>query len=85
MSEKDKKVCRRTLNYFKHFIVFASSFRGCALMSAFASLVDVSVVGFPGVSTSSSVGLKICPITAGIKNYKSIITGKLNRGKSIIK
>ena len=84
MSEKDKKVCR-TLNYFKHFTVFASSFRGWALMSAFASLVDVSVVGFPGVSASSSVGLKICPITAGIKNYKSIITGKLNRGKSIIK
>ena len=37
----------------------------------FAYLVGISI----GI-TSSAVGLKICTITAGIKNYKSIMNKK---------
>ena len=37
-------------------------------ISAFASIVGI-LIGY----TSSAVGLKICAIIAGIKNYKSII------------
>ena len=41
-----------------------------------------SLVGIPIGITSSAVRLKICAITAGIKNYKSIIKKKQ---KSMIK
>ena len=71
MSEKHKKVCK-ALNYFQHFLVFISAVGGCVSISAFASLIgDV-----PIVITSSELGLKICAITAGIKQYKSIIKKK---------
>ena len=71
MSEKHKKVCK-ALNYFQHFLVFISAVGGCFSISAFASLIgDV-----PIVITSSELGLKICAITAGIKQYKSIIKKK---------
>ena len=46
-------------------------FTSCVSISAFASLVGVLVV-----VTSSTVGIKICAITAGIKKYKSIIKKK---------
>lgn len=39
MSEK-----HRALNYFKHFLVFASAVTACASISAFASVVGVPVV-----------------------------------------
>lgn len=39
MSEK-----QRALNYFKHFLVFASAVTACASISAFASVVGVPVV-----------------------------------------
>ena len=42
MSEKHKKVCR-ALNYLKHFLVFVSAVSDCALISASASLVSVSI------------------------------------------
>ena len=48
----------------------------CVSISAFASLVCVLV----GI-TSSAVGIKICAITAGIKNYKSIIQKKKKHNK----
>ena len=41
---------------------------GCISSSAFASLVGIHV----GIA-SSSVGIKICTRTGGIKKYKSII------------
>ena len=34
MSKKHKKVCT-TLNYIKHFLMLASTFTGCILISAF--------------------------------------------------
>ena len=48
-----------------------STLTGCVFVSAFASLVFISI----GI-TSSAVRLKICVITAGIKKYKSIIKKK---------
>ena len=68
--EKHKKVCA-TLNYIEHFLILGSAFTGCVSISVFASLV-----GIPIGITSSSIRLKICPITAAIKKYKSIIKKK---------
>ena len=67
MSKKHQKVCT-TLNYIEHFLIFASRITGYISISAFASLL-----GIPIGITSSEIALKICAITAGIKNYKSII------------
>ena len=61
MSEKHEKVCR-TLSCFEHFLVFISVVTSCVSISAFTSLVGVHV-GIP----SSTIGLKICAVTAGIK------------------
>ena len=64
MSKKHKKVCA-SLNYNKRFLILGSKITGCVFISAFASLV-----GIPIGTTSSTIGLKICAITAGIKKYK---------------
>ena len=48
-----------------------SAVTGCVSISAFPSLT-----GFPVCIVSSSVGLKNCAITEGIKKYKSIIKKK---------
>ena len=52
-------------------LILSSRITGCVSISAFASLVDINV----GI-TSSSVGINICAIIAGIKKYKSIIKKK---------
>ena len=75
MSKKHKKVST-ALNNIKHFLILAYTVTGCISISAFASLT-----GIPIGSTSSAIGFKICPVTAGIKKYKSIIKKK----KSMIK
>ena len=75
MSEKQKKVCR-DFNYFGNFLVFVSAASGCVSVSAFASLVGVSV----GIS-SSTVEIKICAITAGITRDQF----SKKRGKSMTK
>ena len=62
MSKKHEKVCR-VLNYIDHFFIAISKITGCVSISAFASLV-----GIPVGITSSTTGLKICVITAAIKN-----------------
>ena len=51
--------------------MLVSAVSGCVLISAFALLV-----GIPIGITSCALRLKICAITAGIKNYKSIIKKK---------
>ena len=48
-------------------LILTSTITDSIASSAFASLVCVPI-GIP----SSSIGLKICAITAGIKSYKSI-------------
>ena len=67
MSKKHKKVCT-TLNYIECSLILASTIIGCISISAFASLLGIPI-GF----TSSVIGLKIYAITAGIKNYMSVI------------
>ena len=61
MSEKCKKTCKY-LNYVEHSLVVVSTVTGYVSISAFVSLVCVPV----GI-VSSTVGIKICAITAGIK------------------
>ena len=67
MIEKYKKTCKY-LNYLENLFILVSTITGCVLISTFASLVCVPV----GI-TSSAVGINICPISAWIKKYKSII------------
>ena len=68
MSNKYKKVCP-TLNCIEHFLILISAITGCVSTSAF-------FVGIPIGFTSPAIGLKICAVTAGTKNYKSIIKKK---------
>ena len=63
MSKKHKKVCR-VLNYIEHSIRLSTTITGCVSISAFASLVGISIR-----ITSFAIGVKICIITTGIKKY----------------
>ena len=65
MSKKHKKVCI-ILSYIDHSLIVISTITECVSISAFASLV-----GIPIGITSSTIGLKTCIITAGIKKYIS--------------
>ena len=67
---RSKQVCT-ALNYIEHFFVLASAVTECVLISVFASSVEI-----PICIVSSSAGLTICAITAGIKKYKVIIKKK---------
>ena len=60
-------------------LILVSTVTGCVWISAFASLVCVPV----GI-TSSTVRLKMCAITAGNKNYKSIIKKKKKKHDIIV-
>ena len=70
MSENHKET--KYLNYLENLLILASTF------SAFSSLVDIPV----GI-TSSAVGINICAITAGIKNYKSMMKKKKKKHDKI--
>ena len=67
---KNKNSCK-TINYIIYFLILASTITGCISVFTFASLL-----GVPVASMSSAMGLKVCPIDAGIKKYKSIILKK---------
>ena len=67
------------LFYFEHFLAFASVVSGYISISASASLISVTV----GIA-SYALGLKVFEITAGIKNYKSIIKKKRKKHKKIV-
>ena len=73
MSRKHKKVST-TLNYIEQFHILASTFTGYISISAFASSVDI-LIGIMGFT----IGLRICAITARIKNYKLIIKKQTNK------
>ena len=75
---KHKSVCK-TLNYIEHFLILASMVTRCILFSTFASLV-----GIPASIGISTVGIKICAITAVIKKYKSIIKNKKKKHDEIV-
>ena len=78
VSKKYKKSCT-TINYIEHLLILASVVLGCISISAFAFLV-----GIPIGITISAVGLKICLITAGTENYKSIIKKKREKHDEIV-
>ena len=77
-SKKHKKVYE-DLNYIEHLLILVFIFTGCVSISAFASLVAI-LVG----NTSSTEELKICVITVGIKNYKSIIKKKKKKHDKMV-
>ena len=78
MSKNHKKVCT-TLNYIEHLLILASTITGCISISAFSFLI-----GIPIGITSFAIGLEICAIAAGIRNYKSIIKKKkMKHGKIV--
>ena len=70
MSGKWKKTDKYS-NYVEHLLVLVSTVIGYVSISAFASLVCVTV-GIP----SSGVRIKSCAITAGTNNYESLIKKK---------
>ena len=78
MSKRHENVCR-VLNYTDHSFIAISTISHCASISAFASLA-----GIPTGITSSTIGLKICGITAAIKMYKSIIMEKRKKHNKIV-
>ena len=78
MREKHKKTCRY-FNYLEHSLLFISTVTGCVLVTTFASLVNI-----PIGHARSPGGIKICAITARIKNYKSIITKKRKKHGKIV-
>ena len=67
----------QSLNYAEHLLIVISAITGCVSISAFASLVGISL----GI-TSSAIGVKICVITTRIKRYKS---KNKKKGRSMIK
>ena len=71
MRKKHKEVCR-VLNYIDYLLIVISTITGCVSISAF-----VSLVGIPIGIASSTIGLKICVITADIKKS----TNKENKKK----
>ena len=42
ISRKCKKVCK-TMNYIEHFLILASTITGCISISAFTSLLDITI------------------------------------------
>ena len=78
MSKKYKKICR-VLNYIDHSLIVISTITGCVSVSTFSTLVGIPI----GIARST-IGLKICVITAGIKKYKSIIKKKKKKHNKII-
>ena len=79
MSRKHKKVCI-TLNYIQNFLILASAITGCILITAFPSLLGISI----GI-TSSAIGLNIRAIAAATKMYKSMLKKmKKNHDKIVL-
>ena len=78
MDKKHKKVFK-TLKYIDSFLILPSAITGCISISAFASLF-----GVPLEITSSTIGLKMCAIAAGIKKYQSIIKKKKKKHDEIV-
>ena len=67
------------MNYIEHFLILISTVTGCVLISAFASLVAITIE-----ITSYSIRSKICKITVEIKGYKSIIKKKKKKHDEIL-
>ena len=74
----EKRECK-ALYYIRHFFIFIPAVSGCVSISAFASLVNISVG-----TTSSAVGSKTCAITREIKSYQTIFTKKKRKKDHIV-
>ena len=70
ISKKHKKIFN-ILNYIEHLLILSCSFTGYVPISAF-----VSLVGIPLDVSSSVITIRTSIVTAGIKNYKSMIQKK---------
>ena len=60
------------LMYVQHFLIQTSTFTGCVSISAFASVISISVR-----NASSAIGLKVFVITVVIKKNKWIINKRI--------
>ena len=78
MSKEHRNVCT-ALNYTEYFLNLASTITGRVHISGFASLIAICIG-----TASSTIIFKTCAITAGIKNYKSIINKKKNKHDKIV-
>ena len=76
MNEKHEKTSKY-LNYVELLLILTVT--GCVSISAFASLVCVSV----GI-TSYVEAIKICAITARIKTYNSVFKEKKKKHNEIV-
>ena len=74
-----EEIEQNALNYIERSLTLASAVAGCISISAFVSLFDIPV----GI-TGSTIGLKFCMITAGIKKFKSIINKKKKKHVKIV-
>ena len=70
ISKKHKNIFS-ILNYIEHLLILACSFTGYVPISVFLSLA-----GIPLDVSSSVITIRTTIVTAGIKNYKSIIQKK---------
>ena len=73
MGRKDTKFCA-ILNYIEHFLILASTITGCISISAFGSLLGISI---EIMSSAVLILLRICVIAAIVKKYKSIIKNRI--------
>ena len=73
MGRKDTKFCA-ILNYIEHFLVLASTITGCISISAFGSLLGISI---EIMSSAVLILLRICVIAAIVKKYKSITKNRI--------
>ena len=78
MSKKDKKTCKY-LNYVEYLMILVSTVTGCVSISTFASLVAIHVR-----IIRCAPGIKVSAITAGIKEYKSILKKKKKKHDKIV-
>ena len=67
------------MNYIDLLLIVISIITGCVSISAYASLF-----GIPIGIVSSAIRIEICAITAGTKNYKSIIKKKKKKHDKIV-
>ena len=77
LGKKHKRVCK-ILNYTKHLSILASTVTGHVFISAFASLIRISV----GIASSVAT-IKICIINAKVKKHQSIIRAKKKKQNKI--
>ena len=78
MSKNHKKFCT-TLHWIEHFLILASAITRRISISAFPSLLGISIR-----ITDTAIGSKICGIAAGIKNFKSLIKRKEKKHYKIL-